>query len=181
MHYTTLLLTSIIGFPLVTPISFTIHGWLRVTMILASRMNSYKHIAGICKGMQGYARVCRGMQGYARVCKGKQGYTGIFRGYRRVYKGMQGYARVSMNMQGIQGYTRVCKGIQGYAWIYKGMQGYARVCRGMKHVMWPGNHRTSEIWLFKGLPLALYPGPAPLSIASSTVKRERAWYLFSCE
>ena len=136
-------------------------------MILASRMNSYKHIAGICKGMQGYARVCKGMQGYAEACRGMQGYA-------EACKGMQGYARVSMNMQGIQGYARVCK-------AYKGMQGYTRVCRGMKHVMWPGNHRISEIWLFKGLPLALYPGPAPLSIASSTVKRERAWYLFSCE
>jgi len=29
--------------------------------------------------------------------------------------------------------------------------------------------------------LASFPGPAQLSIASSTVKRERAWYLFSRE
>jgi len=36
-------LTNIIGFPLVTPMSFTMQGWLRVTMILASRMNSCDH------------------------------------------------------------------------------------------------------------------------------------------
>ena len=29
--------------------------------------------------------------------------------------------------------------------------------------------------------LASFPDPAQLSIASSTVKREMAWYLFSCE
>ena len=32
--------TSIIGLPPVTPISFTMQGWFRVTMIRASRMNS---------------------------------------------------------------------------------------------------------------------------------------------
>ena len=36
------------------------------------------------------------------------------------------------------------------------------------------NHGFSE-------QLASFPGPAQLSVASSTVKRERAWYLFSRE
>ena len=35
--------------------------------------------------------------------------------------------------------------------------------------------------LFPGDLLASFPGPAQLSVAISTVKRERAWYLFSRE
>ena len=40
--------------------------------------------------------------------------------------------------------------------------------------------RLSEVSL-RGIPLASFPGPAQLSVTCSTVKRERAWYLFSRE
>ena len=36
-------------------------------------------------------------------------------------------------------------------------------------------------YIHQTLSLASFPGPAQLSIAFSTVKQERAWYLFSCE
>ena len=43
------------------------------------------------------------------------------------------------------------------------------------------NHQLQAMWADFCACLASYPGPAKLSVASRTVKRERAWYLFSRE
>ena len=39
---------------------------------------------------------------------------------------------------------------------------------------------SMHVWL-STYTIALFPGPAQLSVACSTEKQERAWYLFSCE